>query len=86
MKSQLVGFRKGQFVDKATGAVTDSVTLYFIREPNIREGDVVGHVCFMTSVYGDAVNKLPALEKDKLYDCDVGYSKGKYYLNNIVKL
>ncbi len=86
MKGQLVGFRKGSFTDKVTGVVTDSCTLNFVREPNIRETDVTGNVVFATTVYGDSVGKLPELEVNKMYDCDVGYSNGRYYLNDIRKL
>lgn len=86
MESQLVGYRKGSFTDKVTGVVTESCTLNFIRKPNIRETDMTGNVVYSTTVYGDSVSKLPLLELNKMYDCDVGYSKGRYYLNDIKKL
>lgn len=86
MKSQLVGFREGSFTNKDTGLVTNSVSLYFVREPNLREVGTNGNVCYSCSVYGDAVLSLPLLEVNALYDCDVNFSKGRYYLNDIKKL
>lgn len=86
MKCKLVGYRKGSFSDKNTGAEVQSCTLNFVREPNIRESDVVGLVCFSTNLYGESVAKLPKLTAGAEYDCDVGYSKGRYYLNNITAI
>lgn len=86
MKSQLVGYREGSFTNKETGEVTNNTTLYFVREPNLREVGTQGAVCFACTVYGEAALVLPALEVKALYDCDVNFSKGRYYLNDIKKL
>lgn len=84
MKCKLVGYRKGSFTNKDTGELTNSTTLFLVREPNLREADVTGLVAFSTTIYGDSsIAKLPALKCGVEYDCDVGYSKGKYYLNSM---
>ena len=84
MMYKLVGFRKGSFTDKNTGELIESCTLHLVRKPNLRENGHIGLVCISTApIYGESVSKLPKLVEGTEYDCDIGYSKGRYYLNDM---
>ncbi len=83
MKCQLIGFSNGTFTNNKTGEVVKSCILYFVRKPNLRESNVEGNVACVCSVYNDSVDSLPDLEVGKMYDCEIVYSKGRNYLNDM---
>lgn len=87
MKCKLVGYNQYTIPkNKETGEVAECLTLHLVRKPSLRENGAVGNITVATTVYDEAVKKLPALEVGADYECDINSYKGKNYLNDITKL
>lgn len=86
MNCQLIGYQHSEGVDKETGKVYKSCSLFFVRKPTLSENGVEGNVAFSTKVYDDNISKLPKLAIGSAYNVDCRQYKGKYYIDDMTAL